>query len=89
MAVGYEKLNTSGARSKRRGKQEIPRDDITVVDAGAQIWDASYGSGITLESFVSDSDKVKCEFERGYVVTLRGCAVRLGIDDANRKATNK
>lgn len=89
MAVGYEKLNTSVARSKRRKQREILRDQITVVGAGARIWDATYGSGKTLESFVSDCDKVKCEFESGYVVTLTGGAVRLGIDGANRKATNK
>ena len=89
MAVGYEKLNTSAARTNRRIQREIPRDQITVTNAGEQIWDATYGFGKTLEAFVSDCDNVKCEFECGYVVTLRGGAVRCGIDSANRKATNK
>lgn len=85
MAVGYEKLNTSGARSKRRGKREIPRDEITVTNAGALVWDATYGFGKTLEAFVSDCDKVKCEFDSGYVVTLHGGAVRGGIADREKK----
>jgi hypothetical protein len=89
MAVGYEKLNTSGARAKRRTQREIPRDQITVTPAGVAIWDATYGNGNTMEAFVSDCDKVKCEFASGYVVTLRGGSVRCGIDSANRKAANK
>jgi len=87
MAVGYEKLNTSGARAKRRAGREIPRDQITVTPAGVDIWDATYGHGKTTEAFVSDCDNVKCEFEPGYVVTLRGGAVRCGIDGAKRKAS--
>ncbi len=89
MAVGYEKLNTSGARSNRKAAQEIPRDKITVTPEGVLIWDATFGLGKTLEPFVSDCDKVRCEFESGYTVTLRGGAVRFGIDSANRKAANK
>lgn len=85
MAIGYEKLNTSGARSKRREQREIPRDEIVVIGSGALIWDATYGSGKTMEAFVSDCDSVKCEFESGFVVTLRGGSVRGGIDDAKRK----
>jgi hypothetical protein len=85
MAVGYEKLNTSAARSKRSARQEIPRDRITVTNAGALIWDATYGFGKTLESFVSDCDKVKCEFESGFVVTMRGGAVRYAIADREKK----
>lgn len=85
MAIGYEKLNTSAARSKRANRDEIPRDRITVTNAGALLWDATYGFGKTLESFVSDCDKVKCEFESGYVVTMRGSAVRAGIADREKK----
>lgn len=85
MAVGYEKLNTSGARSKRRSQREIPRDKMTITNAGEQIWDATYGRGKTLESFVSDCDKVRCEFESGYIVTMRGGAVRCGIADREKK----
>ena len=88
MAVGYEKLNTSGARAKRRAQREIPRDQIVITNAGAPVWDATYGNGKTLEAFVSDCDNVKCEFESGYVVTLRGGAVRFGIEDAKKKAQN-
>ena len=87
MAVGYEKLNTSGARSKRKSKRGIPREQITVTSSGALIWDATYGLGKTLESFVSDCDKVKCEFESGFIVTLRGGAVRCGI--AGREKNDK
>lgn len=89
MAVGYEKLNTSAARSKRAVRNEIPRDQISVTSAGALIWDATYGAGKTLEAFVSDCDKVKCEFESGYVVTLRGGSVRCGIESAKRKAADE
>lgn len=85
MAVGYEKLNTSGARAKRRGRDEIPREKIKVVDSGALIWDATYGEGKTLEAFVSDCDRVNCSFESGYIVTLLGSAVRCGIADREKK----
>lgn len=85
MAVGYEKLNTSGARAKRRGLKEIPRDKITVTAAGALTWDATYGFGKTLESFVSDCDSVRCEFDSGFVVTMRGSAARRGINDRKNK----
>lgn len=85
MAVGYEKLNTSAARSRRTEKNEIPRDRIRVEPKGVLIWDATYGFGKTIEPFVSDSDKVQCEFDSGFVVILRGGAVRCGISNRGKK----
>lgn len=86
MAVGYERLNTSAARSRGIQRKEIPRDKIVVTKAGAKIWDATYGYGVTREEFVSNSDNVQCEFASGYNVTLRGGAVRIGIVSAEKKS---
>jgi len=82
MAVGYHKLNTSAARSRRRSaRDEIPRDRIEITPAGSLLWDPLFGNGTTLEDFVDDSDNVKCKFDSGFTVVLRGGAVRIGIND--------
>lgn len=82
MAVGYHKLNTSAARSNRgRSIQEIPRDRIEITPVGAEFWDATFGNGRVLEEFVSECDMVRCRFDSGYEVTMRGGAVRIGIAD--------
>lgn len=85
MAVGYERLNTSAARSKRVSAKEIPRSSITITPAGARLLDPTYGAGTTLEEFVSESDSVRCRFDSGVIVTLRGSAVRCGIVDAGKQ----
>lgn len=85
MAVGYEKINTSAARAKRRNNEEIPREKIIVTPKNTKLLDAVYGQGVTLEDFVSDCDNVRCEFDNGYIVTLRGGAVRCGIASREKK----
>jgi len=79
MAIGYEKINTSAARSRRKLADEIPKTKIIVTPAGVAISHPIYGDGKTLNAFVSDSDGVRCEFENGYIVSLRGGAVRAGL----------
>lgn len=81
MAVGYERINTSAARSKRRAADEIPRDKIQVVAAGAKVWFPIYGNGVTADAFVSDCDKVLCRYDSGLEVVHRGGAVRGAIRD--------
>lgn len=81
MAIGYEKINTSAARAKRRSAQEIPREKIDVVAAGALVWFPVYGNGITADAFVSDCDKVLCRYDSGVEVIQRGGAVRGAIRD--------
>lgn len=78
MAVGYERINTSAARSKRVSRDEIPRDKIIVVKSGLTVFSDDHGKGITLEEFVSDSDRVKCQFPSG-VVIMRGREIRAAL----------
>ena len=87
MALGYEKINTSAARAKRRAADEIPREKITITPKKTRLRDPVYGDGVTLEDFVSDCDNVRCEFNCGYIVTLRGGAVRCGIAAREKKDT--
>lgn len=84
MAVGYERLNTSAARSKRVAVAEIDRSKISVIDKGCKIWDATYKSGITIEAFVSDSDTVRCQFG-DRIVKLEGRAVRCAIENERNR----
>jgi hypothetical protein len=88
MAIGYERLNSSAARSKRRSRRSSGGglcDGVVVTKAGEEMWDPIYGYGKTTEEFVSDCDSVKCEFESGYVVTMRGGAVRECIASREKK----
>lgn len=81
MAIGYEKINTSAARAKKRMAQEISRDKIDVVASGALVWFPIYGNGVTADAFVSDCDKVLCIYDSGLEVVHRGGAVRGAIRD--------
>lgn len=81
MAIGYERINTSAARGKKRRADEIPARNIVVTNAGALLWHPIYGNGVLSESFVSDCDKALCLFDSGYEVVLRGGAIRGTIRD--------
>lgn len=80
MAVGYHKINSSAARSKiKAGKSEsgsVAVGQVKCRQSGSKIWSASYGWGVCMEDFVSDSDKVRCQYESGYTVVHTGVAVR-------------
>lgn len=75
MAVGYEKINTSAARSKRRLNQNVSSRPVVVEPSGVTVRCPTFGIGVTQEEFVSDCDSVRVKFESG-VVTLRGSAIR-------------
>jgi hypothetical protein len=82
MAVGYHKLNSSAARSKRHPSGSGPAStEFKVTPRGVRIWSPMYGFGITGGEFVSSIDLVPCEFESGYVVPFKGGAVRRMMDD--------
>lgn len=85
MGVGYHKLNSSAFRSGRRAKNEPQPSSYSVVASGTKIHDPTYGAGKTAEEFISDADSVRCVFESGLTVTMRGSAVRCGIQDAAKK----
>lgn len=75
MAVGYHKLNSSAARSKRsRTASEGAKFDV--VGCGQNVWSPAYGFGVTECAFVASCDKVSCRFESGYQVEFSGGAVR-------------
>lgn len=83
MAVGYHKINSSAERSRRRTSfVESPK--FSVTKAGARLLDPVYREGVTKEDFVSESDKVKCEFDSGVTVELTGRAARCGIESYNK-----
>jgi len=76
MAVGYHKINTSAARSKKRASNETVKTNYTVTDKYLAIDHPIYGKGKTIESFVSDADMVSCQFGGEIIVRLRGGAIR-------------
>lgn len=83
MAVGYHRINSSAARAKIRAGKGDPgtqKPMALCVMSGEKVWSPSYGEGVTLEDFVSDSDKVKCRFGE-YVVEDRGGSVRRMMAD--------
>lgn len=84
MAVGYHKLNSSAARSRRSNREADP-SDVVVTNAGTRIWDASFGNGVTQDGIVADSDTAPVLFESGLTVTMRGSAIRQGERDFNRR----
>jgi hypothetical protein len=77
MAVGYHKLNTSGARNRNK-KTEHQSAKPVVVKKGYRFFDAMYGAGITEDDFVSDVDEILCRFDSGMTVKLQGRAIRAG-----------
>lgn len=85
MAVGYHKINTSAARSRRRAALDSAAE-FKVTPSGTKLLDPIHRNGVTKEDFVSDSDNVKCEFDSGVTVVMKGRAVRCGIEsyDKNR-----
>lgn len=84
MAVGYHKLNSSAARSKRSAKP-VSSAEVVVTNAGTKVWDPMYGVGVTEEGVVADSDYAMVIFESGLRVKLRGSAIRQGERDFNRR----
>lgn len=85
MGVGYHKLNSSAFRSRLRAKNEPQSPGYSVIPSGTKIHDPTYGAGKTAEEFISDADRVLCVFESGLTVTMRGSAVRCGVQDAAKK----
>lgn len=76
MAVGYEKLNTSAARSNRKSRREDSGDQFVITPKGHRFCHPVFREGVTMEEFVSDCDRVKCQFDNGTIVNLRGGAIR-------------
>ena len=81
MAIGYEKLNSSSARSLNRAAQLGAGTKFEVTRSGSRIWSPMYGIGSNVDEFISDSDQVKCQYKSGYIVTHRGGSVRLMMKD--------
>lgn len=70
MAVGYHKLNTSAARSKRRHAKEIDRP--VIHERGLRFSHPIYGEVTTMEDFVSDRDVVECVSTQGKLILSGG-----------------
>jgi len=80
MALGFEKINTSAARAKSTGKNEIPRDKLIVTPKGTRFYNATYKHGVTVDDFISNSDKVRCLMDSGYEIILRGGSNKNGCN---------
>ena len=78
MALGYEKINTSAARSKRRGGSGPATPRPSVTPAGVVFNHRSFGRGVTAEAFVSQSDVVLCEFAKGFEVAVSAKLIEAG-----------
>lgn len=72
MAVGYHKLNTSGARSKNRRDSRDDGRKIEVYPRGIRFSHPIYGDVVTLSEFVSDRDNVKCHSTAGDIILSGG-----------------
>jgi hypothetical protein len=85
MAVGYHKLNTSAARSRRPAVRAVDAPRPVVTRAGTKIYHSVYGHGVISEDFVSDCDKVRCAFGSGAEVVMPGGSARCCARDFDRK----
>lgn len=82
MAVGYHKINSSAARSKKRSAKMIdcsPRQSVVI--AGSRVRSAMYGFGAVMDEFVSDCDKSIVLFDSSAMVEFSGGAIRSMIHD--------
>lgn len=81
MAVGYHKLNGSGARGKRTARKEREIKDL--VSSGTPLWDATYGQGVTSAPFDPDIKfvQVPCAFDSGHVVKMGVGAVLVNMEN--------
>jgi hypothetical protein len=80
MAVGYHKLNSSAARSRRSAANNAGQSPAPpVVPAGTAFNDPTYGACSTIQDFVSDSDTVECSTQNRGIITLTGRWVRANI----------
>lgn len=89
MAVGYHKINTSAARSKRRDKYDPKSRAPVITPAKTRFTDPTYGPGATAEGFVSDCDTVSCLFDSGAKVNLRGGGIRYIITHESHNSEKK
>lgn len=80
MAVGYHKLNTSAARSKRRHAKEIDRP--VIQERGLRFSHPTYGEVTTMGDFVSDRDVVPCKSTSGNI-NLSGGFIREWVRISN------
>jgi hypothetical protein len=88
MGVNYNNTNRSGARASRRKGHYESAAPLDIVYSGTKIWLPVYGEGVTSETFLSNCDKVLCEFSCGVSVVLRGAEIRIGVNEYDRKNQN-
>lgn len=68
MAIGYHKLNTSGARAKRHNQvcaRTLSEDmaKFQVIKPSTRVIHESFGAGTTITGATSDSDNIRIDFD--------------------------
>jgi hypothetical protein len=72
--------NSSAARSKHIPVQEIPAEKINIISSKTKVFILGLGNVETLETFVSDVDKVKVLCNNRQFI-IRGSIIRKALNE--------